>query len=50
MINYSNSLNDKMQLVNKNVNFEIPDDRYNRGKARGDTAASSYWDTYGVQT
>ena len=32
------------------VDFEIPDDRYNRGKARGDTAASSYWDTYGVQT
>ncbi len=30
------------------VDFEIPDDRYNRGEQRGNTASSSYWETYGV--
>ena len=32
------------------VNFEIPDDKYNRGDQRGRTAANDYWPTYGSNT
>ena len=30
------------------TDFEIPDNRYERGKQRGNTAMSSYWDKYSV--
>ena len=29
------------------VDFEVPDDRYNRGDQRGNTAKTTYWDKYG---
>ena len=31
------------------TDFEIPDNRYERGKQRGNTASSSYWNTYGTK-
>ena len=31
------------------TDFEIPSNRYERGKQRGSTASSSYWNTYGTK-